>query len=222
MTEEKNSIVMDGGKEIKKNAKSYTKEELMPKLLEYFNGDVMASEVWLNKYCLKNSKGQFFETSPEDMHKRMAKEFASAENKYIVDLNVKSKALSAYGQKRENLTEDKIFNYFDKFKYIIPQGSVMASLGNPYVFASLSNCIVLPEVYDSYGGIMYSDQQLVQLMKRRCGVGIDISTLRPTDSSVSNSAGSSTGSVSFMERFSNTTREVAQSGRRGALMITIG
>ena len=221
MTEEKNSIVMDGGKEIKKNAKSYTKEELMPKLLEYFNGDVMASEVWLNKYCLKNSKGQFFETSPEDMHKRMAKEFASAENKYIVDLNVKSKALSAYGQKRENLTEDKIFNYFDKFKYIIPQGSVMASLGNPYVFASLSNCIVLPEVYDSYGGIMYSDQQLVQLMKRRCGVGIDISTLRPTDSSVSNSAGSSTGSVSFMERFSNTTREVAQSGRRGALMITI-
>lgn len=201
--------------------KSYTREEIMTNLLEYFNGDVMASEVWLNKYCLKNSKGEFFELSPVDMHRRMAREFFETDSKYNVDLNGKSKNLSTYGQNRKFLTEDKIFEYFEGFKYIIPQGSVMASLGNPFVFASLSNCIVLPEVFDSYGGIMYSDQQLSQLMKRRCGVGIDISTLRPSDSEVSNFAGSSTGAVSFMERFSNTTREVAQSGRRGALMITI-
>ena len=207
--------------EIETTLKPYTREEIMATLLEYFNGDVMASEVWLNKYCLKNSKGELFELSPVDMHRRMAKEFFATDSKYNIDLNGKSKSLSVYGQNRKFLTEEKIFEYFDKFKYIIPQGSVMASLGNPFVFASLSNCIVLPEVFDSYGGIMYSDQQLSQLMKRRCGVGIDISTLRPSESEVSNFAGSSTGAVSFMERFSNTTREVAQSGRRGALMITI-
>jgi ribonucleoside-diphosphate reductase alpha chain len=206
---------------VEEKLKSYTREEIMTELLIYFNGDVMASEVWLNKYCLKNNKGELFELTPVDMHRRMAREFFITDNKYNIELNGKSKSLSTYGQNRKHLTEDKIFEYFDKFKYIIPQGSVMASLGNPFVFASLSNCIVLPEIYDSYGGVMYSDQQLSQLMKRRCGVGIDISNLRPSDAAVSNFAGSSTGAVSFMERFSNTTREVAQSGRRGALMITI-
>ena len=131
------------------------------------------------------------------------------------------KYLSEYGQIRKQLDAKDIFEMFKGFGYVIPQGSVMSSLGNPYVIASLSNCIVLPEIYDSYGGIFYTDQQLAQLFKRRCGVGIDISTLRPSGSSVSNSAGTSTGAVSFMERFSNTTREVAQNGRRGALMITM-
>ena len=205
------------GKELKK----YQKEEVAKACEEYFGGDELASEVWIKKYALKDSKGNLYETSPEDMHKRMAKEFAEVEKKYIVNLNGESKKLSDYGQKREPLTESRIYELFDRFKYVIPQGSVMASLGNPFVFASLSNCIVAPEIFDSYGGIMYTDQQLSQLMKRRCGVGVDISTLRPSESDVSNAAGTSTGAVSFMERFSNTTREVAQSGRRGALMITI-
>src|SRR5690606_19744287 len=107
------------------------------------------------------------------------------------------------------------------FKYSIPQGSVMAALGNDQMIASLSNCVVVPPVYDSYGGILYTDQQLVQLFKRRCGVGVDLSDLRPKNAQVSNAAGTTTGAVSFMERFSNTTREVAQNGRRGALMLTI-
>jgi ribonucleoside-diphosphate reductase alpha chain len=114
-----------------------------------------------------------------------------------------------------------VFRLFDRFGYVIPQGSVMATLGNPHVIASLSNCIVLPEIYDSYGGIFYTDQQMAQLFKRRCGVGVDISGLRPARMPVSNAAGTTTGAVSFMERFSNTTREVAQNGRRGALMITM-
>ena len=131
------------------------------------------------------------------------------------------KNLSEYGQKREKLTEGKIFSLFDKFKQIIPQGSVMTVLGNNNLFGSLSNCIVLPHVYDSYGGIIFADQQLAQLYKRRCGVGVDISTIRPEGMGVKNAAGTTTGAVSFMERFSNTTREVAQNGRRGALMISI-
>lgn len=201
--------------------KTFSKEDVMLACLEYFNGDTLAAEVWINKYAVKNDQGELLEMTPSDMHLRMAKEFARIENKYDVHLNGKTKLLSEYGQKRGQLNEEKIYQYFDRFKYIIPQGSVMASLGNNKVFASLSNCIVLPELHDSYAGICYADQQLVQLMKRRCGVGLDLSTLRPAGMSVSNAAGSSTGAVSFMDRFSNSTREVAQSGRRGALMLTI-
>src|ERR1035437_2825009 len=160
----------------KKELKIYSKEEVIKDCIKYFDGDDLATDVWIKKYALKDSKGNIHETSPDSMHRRMAKEFAEVEKKYSVDLNGKSKNLSAYGQKREKLTEEKIYELFERFKYVIPQGSVMASLGNPFVFASLSNCIVLPEIFDSYGGIMYSDQQLSQLMKRRCGVGIDIST----------------------------------------------
>jgi ribonucleoside-diphosphate reductase alpha chain len=152
------------------------------------------------------------------MHWRMAKEFGRTEAKFAKTDNPNT---SAYYKEREPLTESVIFSLFDNFKYIIPQGSVMAALGNPYMLASLSNCIVLPEIHDSYGGIFYTDQQLAQLYKRRCGVGIDISTLRPAGMRVSNAAGTTSGAISFMERFSNTTREVAQFGRRGALMITI-
>jgi ribonucleoside-diphosphate reductase alpha chain len=153
------------------------------------------------------------------MHHRMAKEFARIEEKYR--LKSIDKNLSDYGKSRGDLTEDIIFNLFKDFKYIIPQGSVMSTLGNHTMIASLSNCVVVPSVNDSYGGICYTDQQLVQLFKRRCGVGVDLSGLRPKDAEVSNAAGSTTGAVSFMHRFSNTTREVAQNGRRGALMLTM-
>ncbi|MBK7181650.1 MAG: adenosylcobalamin-dependent ribonucleoside-diphosphate reductase [Bacteroidetes bacterium] len=202
---------------------SYEKGKILEQCISYFEGDELAATTWMNKYAMKNKKGQFVELTPEHMHKRMAKEFARIESqsKNKTELNGSFKNLSIYGQERSLLDEEKIYNYFNNFKYIIPQGSVMSALGNPYIIASLSNCIVLPEVYDSYGGIFYTDQQMAQLFKRRCGVGVDISTLRPAGSTVSNSAGSTTGAVSFMERFSNTTREVAQNGRRGALMITI-
>lgn len=155
------------------------------------------------------------------MHRRLVREFAAAENLYNPVSESDLPLLCDYGQKRQPLTEERIYRLFKQFKYVVPQGSVMAALGNPYSIASLSNCIVLPELHDSYGGVFYADQQLAQLFKRRCGVGLDISPLRPANHPVSNSAGTSTGAVSFMERFSNTTREVAQNGRRGALMITM-
>jgi ribonucleoside-diphosphate reductase alpha chain len=202
---------------------SFSYEEVLKSSLEYFSGDELAATTWINKYAMKNKNGKLVEQSPDDMHIRMAREFGRKELEYKVNSDEidRKRSLSAYGKVREELTEKKIYNYFKNFKYIIPQGSVMAALGNPHIIASLSNCIVLPEIYDSYGGLFYTDQQMAQLFKRRCGVGIDISTLRPSGMIVSNAAGTTTGAVSFMERFSNTTREVAQNGRRGALMITI-
>jgi ribonucleoside-diphosphate reductase alpha chain len=207
----------------KTDKKTYSYKEVMEQSVPYFDGDELAASTWVNKYAMKDRDGNYLELSPDDMHRRMAKEFGRKEDEYKhkVKLNGSFKKLSTYGQTREFLSEEKIYNLFKKFNYIIPQGSVMSALGNPHIIASLSNCVVLPEIYDSYGGIFYTDQQLAQLFKRRCGVGIDISTLRPSGFSVSNAAGTTTGAVSFMERFSNTTREVAQNGRRGALMITI-
>jgi len=204
-------------------AKEFSYAEVFEKCVSYFNGDELAASTWMNKYAMKNEEGKFIELTPDDMHLRMAKEFARIEKKYKKksNLNGHLQQLSKYGQEREFLSEEKILAYFKNFKYVIPQGSVMSSLGNPNVIASLSNCIVLPQVYDSYGGIFYTDQQMAQLFKRRCGVGVDISTLRPAGMPVSNTAGTTSGAVSFMERFSNTTREVAQNGRRGALMITM-
>ncbi|MBA3649557.1 MAG: adenosylcobalamin-dependent ribonucleoside-diphosphate reductase [Chitinophagales bacterium] len=202
---------------------TYTYEQVLASSVEYFNGDELAATTWMNKYAVKDSQGNYYELSPDDMHHRMAREFAKAELKFSErsTLNGSFKHLSAYGQARASLGEAKIFEYFRKFQYIIPQGSVMGVLGNHTMIASLSNCVVLPEIYDSYGGIFFTDQQLAQLFKRRCGVGIDISTIRPAGAEVANAAGTTTGAVSFMERFSNTTREVAQHGRRGALMITM-
>ena len=203
--------------------KAYKHEEVLKKSMEYFNGDELAATTWMNKYAMKDDNGDFVEQSPDDMHWRMAKEFGRIEEKYrlMMNLNGSASLRSAYGQEREPLTEQKIYKLFKNFSTVIPQGSVMAALGNPYMIASLSNCVVLPEIHDSYGGVMFTDQQLVQLFKRRCGVGIDISSLRPGGMTVSNAAGTTSGAVSFMDRFSNTTREVAQNGRRGALMITI-
>jgi ribonucleoside-diphosphate reductase alpha chain len=175
------------------------------KALDYFKGNELAANVWKGKYALKKN-GEIVENTPDEMHRRMAREFARIEENYG-------------GVNR--IHEGLIYDFFMDFSQIIPQGSVMSQLGNPNQIGSLSNCIVLPKIYDSYGGIHYTDQQLTQLMKRRCGVGIDISTLRPAGSKVSNAAQTSTGAVSFMHRFSNSTREVAQDGRRGALMISL-
>lgn len=200
--------------------KTFTYKEVLESALAYFKGDELAATTWMNKYAVKNKKGEFLEATPDAMHKRMAVEFAKIEKKYGA-IETPVEGLSEYGKNRDFLGEEAIFNLFKDFKYIIPQGSVMSSLGNEHTIASLSNCVVVPPVFDSYGGIFYTDQQLAQLFKRRCGVGVDLSNLRPSGAEVSNSAGTTTGAVSFMNRFSNTTREVAQNGRRGALMLTM-
>lgn len=207
--------------QIEKSNSVYTYDEVLKSTLEYFKGDELAANVWITKYALKDTNDNYVELNPSDMHIRMAKEFSRIEDKYDVELNGKKSSLSEYGQNREKLNYERILEYFKDFKYIVPQGSVMSMLGNKYKIGSLSNCFVIGQPEDSYGGILYKDEQLVQLMKRRGGVGIDISTLRPDGTAVSNAAKTSTGAISFMERFSNSTREVAQGGRRGALMISI-
>lgn len=196
----------------------YSFDEVMSASLEYFNGDELAASTWINKYALRDREGTLLERTPDEMHRRMAKEFSRIEKKYG---NKYHQELSQYGRQRQPLSEEKIFEYFRSFRYIIPQGSVMSALGDLYSVSSLSNCVVLPPIYDSYGGIFYTDQQIAQLCKRRCGVGVDLSSLRPGGLPVSNAARTTTGAYSFMERFSNTTREVAQYGRRGALMMTM-
>jgi len=206
------------GETITKEGISY--EEVLTNSLSYFKGDELAATTWINKYALKNDQGLFLEVTPDDMHRRMAREFARIEAKFNPEKR-KLEGQSVYGNKRAPLNEEKVYNLFKDFKYVIPQGSVMFGLGNNEIVASLSNCVVIPNVQDSYGGIFYTDQQMAQLFKRRCGVGVDLSGLRPKDAKVSNAAGTTTGAVSFMNRFSATTREVAQNGRRGALMMTM-
>lgn len=201
-----------------------TNEVALKECLSYFKDDSIAATTFLNKYNLKNEKGEYLEKTPDDMHKRLAKEFARINSNYkqLSELTEEQiLSLSVYGRNRKTPDEKVIYNYFKDFKQIIPQGSIMEMLGNTYRIGSLSNCFVIGQPHDSYGGILHKDEQLVQLMKRRGGVGIDISTLRPQSTSVSNSAGTSTGAVSFVHRYSNSTREVAQDGRRGALMITL-
>lgn len=185
---------------------TYTSDEAYQKSLEYFKGDDLAARVWVNKYALKDSYGNIFEGSPDDMHHRIAGEIARIEQRYP-----------------NPLSEEEVFELIRNFKYIIPQGSPMTGIGNPYQIASLSNCFVIGNDgdSDSYGGIMKIDQEQVQLMKRRGGVGHDLSHIRPKGSPVKNSALTSTGIVPFMERYSNSTREVAQDGRRGALMLSV-
>ncbi len=192
------------------------KQQMKNKLLEYFKGDELASNVFKSKYAQEG------DITPDDMHKRMASEFARIEKKYKLqeDIHENWNSISEYGLMRENSTEQSIYNLFKDFKYIVPQGSIMSNLGNKAI-TSLSNCFIVGQPTDSYGGICKKDEEMAQLMKRRGGVGLDISTLRPATTKVSNAAKSSTGAVSFMHRFSNTTREVAQDGRRGALMLSI-
>ena len=190
----------------------------MKELLEYFKGDELAANVWLSKYAQEGDK------TPDDMHRRMAKEFARIEENYqkeeLKNDSKNYKLLSDYGQARVALFEPSIYGLFKDFKYIVPQGSIMSNLGNKAV-TSLSNCFVIGQPSDSYGSICKKDEEMVQLMKRRGGVGIDLSSLRPAKTLVSNAAKTSTGVVSFMHRYSNSTREVAQDGRRGALMLSI-
>jgi ribonucleoside-diphosphate reductase alpha chain len=188
----------------------------MTELEQYFKGDELASSVWRGKYAAKG------ENTPDDMHRRMAKEFARIEDNYLdSDASFFEKGtMSDFWKRMRPLEEDVIYEYFKDFKYIVPQGSIMSILGNQEYIGSLSNCFVIGQPHDSYGGILQKDQELVQLMKRRGGVGIDLSTLRPSNTKVTNAAGTSTGMASFMHRYSNSTREVAQNGRRGALMIS--
>lgn len=199
----------------------------MSKVLEYFKGDELAASVWQGKYALKNKEGIIVEDSPADMHDRMAMELSRIESKYKMQEVVAAgkENLSDFGTKLAegvlNLDVGAIYTLLQDFRYIVPQGSIMTMLGNPYAIGSLSNCFVVPSPYDSYGGILKTDEHLTQLMKRRGGVGLNLNTLRVANSIVSNAAGSSTGATSFMHRFSNTTREVAQNGRRGALMLLL-
>ena len=184
----------------------YSYDEAYQASLEYFKGDELAARVWVNKYAVKDSYGNIYEKSPEDMHWRIANEVARIEAKYP-----------------NALSSQELFKLLDHFKYIIPQGSPMTGIGNDYQIASLSNCFVigLDGPADSYGAIIRIDEEQVQLMKRRGGVGHDLSHIRPKGSPVKNSALTSTGLVPFMERYSNSTREVAQDGRRGALMLSV-
>ena len=185
--------------------KEQNKEEILKSCIEYFKGDTLAADVWINKYALRDGN-KVYELNPDEMHRRLAREFARIEHKY-----------------KNPLSEDDIYELLKDFKYIIPQGSPMAGIGNNFQVVSLSNCFVIgnPANSDSYGGILKIDQEQVQLMKRRGGVGHDLSHIRPKMSPVKNSALTSTGIVPFMERYSNTTKEVAQGGRRGALMLSI-
>lgn len=209
-------------KKSKSSTSTFTFNEVYTEAIRYFHNDELAATTWINKYAMKDANGGFLETTPDDMHRRMALEFARIEENYSLENSVEDVAmLSDYGRDRTILDFDKIYDYFKNFNYVIPQGSVMSGLGNKHMLASLSNCVVMPEIHDSYGGIFKTDEQLAQLFKRRCGVGVDLSSLRPANSNVSNAAGTTSGAVSFMERFSNTTREVAQNGRRGALMLTM-
>ncbi len=184
----------------------YTYNEAYEAALKYFNGDELAARVWVNKYAVKDSFGNIYEQSPKDMHWRLANEIARIENNYP-----------------NPLSSEELFHLFDHFRYIVPQGSPMTGIGNKYQVASLSNCFVigLDGEADSYGAIIHIDEEQVQLMKRRGGVGHDLSHIRPKGSPVKNSALTSTGLVPFMERYSNSTREVAQDGRRGALMLSV-
>ena len=191
---------------VENKEKTYTRDDVYKETLDYFNGDELATEVWINKYCLKDFEGKLYEKSPDDMHWRIANELVRIENKYPNPLSV-----------------EYIYDTLKNFTRIVPQGSPMSGIGNDFQVVSLSNCFVIgnDEDSDSYGGIMKLDQESVQLEKRRGGVGLDLSFIRPKGSPVKNSAITSTGVVPFMERFSNSTREVAQDGRRGALMESI-
>jgi ribonucleoside-diphosphate reductase alpha chain len=186
----------------------YSHEQVKEATLEYFNGDALATNVFMTKYCLRDKKGNFMEKIPDDMHKRIAKEFARMEDKFIT-------------RKSNHLTETEIYSYLKDFKYIVPQGSPMMGIGNDYVNVSLSNCVVVDNPQDSVSSIMDAGKDLANLFKRRCGVGLDISDLRPEGAPVNNSARTTTGAWSFADFYSYVCRMIGQNGRRGALMISM-
>jgi len=183
---------------------TYTHEQVLKASTNYFQGDELAASVFAGKYALQDSEGNYLESDPDDMHKRLAKEFARIEQKY------------------ENpMTEEEVYSLFKDFKYVVPQGSPMSGIGNDYQIQSISNCFVIASPEDSYGGILKTDQEQVQIMKRRGGVGFDVSNIRPKNLATSNAAKTTSGLEVFLDRFSNSCREVAQGGRRGALMISL-
>jgi ribonucleoside-diphosphate reductase alpha chain len=208
LTTAETEMQKSGNKRVEKEVEkiTYSHEEALQSSIEYFKGDELAATVWLSKYALKDSYGNLYEKTPDDLHRRIASELYRIEKKYP-----------------NPLSENEIFEVLKDFKYIVPQGGPMTGIGNDFQIASLSNCFVIGNngPSDSYGAVMKIDQEQVQLMKRRGGVGHDLSHIRPKGSPVLNSALSSTGVVPFMERYSNSTREVAQDGRRGALMLSI-
>ena len=179
-------------------------KEVMHASTEYFGGDELAANVFVTKYALTDKEGNIYENTPDDMHHRLAAEFARIEAKYP-----------------NPMSEDEIYNLFKDFQYVVPQGSPMSGIGNSHQVQSISNCFVIESPHDSYGGILKTDQELVQIAKRRGGVGFDISTIRPKGLTTANAARTTDGIEVFMDRFSNSCREVAQGGRRGALMLTI-
>ncbi len=185
-------------------SKNFEYDEAFRQCVEYFGGDDLAANVFLTKYALTDKEGNLKECTPDDMHRRLASEFSRVESKYP-----------------NPMSEEEIYSLFSNFKYVVPQGSPMSGIGNPHQIQSISNCFVIESPYDSYGGILKTDQELVQIAKRRGGVGFDISTIRPKGLATGNCARTTDGIEVFMDRFSNSCREVAQGGRRGALMITI-
>ncbi len=201
---DESSLRIDENK--KNKMKTYSFDEALKDATIYFKGDELAANVWINKYALKDSDGNIYESNPDQMHRRLSAEIARIETKYP-----------------NSYSEEEIYQVLKDFKYIIPQGGPMTGIGNDFQIASLSNCFVIGNdgESDSYGGVMKIDEEQVQLMKRRGGVGHDLSHIRPKGSPVKNSALTSTGIVPFMERYSNSTREVAQDGRRGALMLSV-
>ena len=189
---------------MKEKKRSFDYSEAYESSLEYFGGDELAANVFVTKYALTNKDGRILEKNPDDMHQRLATEFARIESKY-----------------KNPMSYDEIYSLLKDFKYVIPQGSPMSGIGNPHQIQSISNCFVVESPHDSYGGILKSDQELVQIAKRRGGVGFDLSTIRPRGRTTANCARTTDGIEVFMDRFSNSCREVAQNGRRGALMLTI-
>ncbi|MDR1181728.1 MAG: adenosylcobalamin-dependent ribonucleoside-diphosphate reductase [Bacteroidales bacterium] len=202
----KEEVILQESTEINSETKKYEEGEVLAKTIEYFDGDIMVADTWMRKYALRDGEGNLLEQTPDDMHRRIAREFSRIEKKYSNPLD-----------------EATINHLLKDFQYIIPQGSPMFGIGNNFQMVSLSNCFVIGHGNnsDSYGSIMKIDEEQVQLMKRRGGVGHDLSYIRPENSKVNNSALTSTGIVPFMNRYSNSTREVAQGGRRGALMLSI-
>ena len=186
----------------------FEEDEVREATLEYFSGDELATNVFMTKYCLRNKKGNFAEKTPDDMHKRLAKEFARMEDKFIT-------------RKSNHLTEEEIYSFLKDFQYVVPQGSPMMGIGNDYVNVSLSNCVVVDNPQDSVSSIMDAGKDLANLFKRRCGVGLDISDLRPEGAPVNNSARTTTGAWSFADFYSYVCRMIGQNGRRGALMISL-
>ena len=186
----------------------FEETEVRAATLEYFDGDELAANVFMTKYCLRDKRGHFLERTPDDMHKRLAKEFARMEDKFIT-------------RKSNHLTETEIYSFLRDFKYVVPQGSPMMGIGNDYVNVSLSNCVVVENPEDNISSIMDAGKDLANLFKRRCGVGLDISGLRPTGGVVNNSARTTTGAWSFADFYSYVCRMIGQNGRRGALMISM-